>query len=176
MNYIGHMARFILISLIFCLTLLPSYSALKGGVNYGIPIDYSKLNQAELESKADKFYYSALKSKTLTDDMTSALNMYTMLKNAFPENIIYSLRLGKLYDVLGKDRYAKGNYYFAMNVDKKRPEPYYYLGDYYYTREQYRKALKMYLKASDKGYSAHSQTQQKINIIYKKLGEKNNTK
>ena len=94
--------------------------------------------------------------------------MYTLLANAYPENITYPLKVGKLYDIIGKDRYAKGFYYRAMNIDKKNPEPYAYLGDYFYKREQYRKSLKFYLKAYDNG---SVNVKDKINTIYLKFGD-----
>ena len=168
------MIRFLLIPLILCFSLLPSFSALRGGVDYKIPFDYTKLNQAELESKAEFYYTSALNTKTLNDEMTYALNLYNLLSNAYPENITYALRLGKLYDVLGKDRHAKGQYYRAMGINPSRPEPYFYLGDFYYEREQYRKALKFDLKAYDLGYSEHYPTLEKIGTIYQKFGDTEN--
>ena len=171
MNYIVQMIRILLIQLILFFTFLPSYSALKGGVDYKIPFDYTKLNQSELEAKAEYYYTPALKSKVLNDNMTYALNLYSLLSNAYPENITYTLRLGKLYDVLGKDRHAKGQYYHAMGVNQSRPEPYFYLGDFFYEREQYRKALKFFLKAYDLGYSEHYQTLEKIGTIYQKFGD-----
>ena len=143
------MIRFLLIPLILYFTLLPSFSALRGGVDYKIPFDYTKLNQTELESKAEFYYTSALNTKELNEEMTYALNIYNLLSNAYPDNITYALRLGKLYETLGKDRYAKGQYYRAMGVNQSRPEPYFYLGDFFYEREQYRKALKFFLKAYD---------------------------
>jgi tetratricopeptide (TPR) repeat protein len=163
--------KILLIPLILCFTLIPTFSAISGGVDYTIPIDYSKYNQSDLESKAEFYYNSALKSKKLDEDMTSALNLYAMLSNAFPENINYALKLGKLFDIIGKDRYAKGQYYRAMGLNKSRPEPYYYLGDYYYEREQYRKALKFYQKAYDNGYSSHYMTLEKLGDIYQKFGD-----
>lgn len=171
MNYIVQMFRFLLIPLILCFTLLPSYSALKGGVDYKIPFDYTKLNQTELEDNAEFYYTQALKTKELNENMTYALNLYSLLSNAYPENITYSLRLGKLYDVLGKDRYAKGQYFRAMNINSSRPEPYFYLAEFYYDREQYRKALKSYLNAYDFGYSEHYPTLEKIGLIYQKFGD-----
>lgn len=171
MNYIVQMIRFLLIPLILCLSVLPSFSALRGGVDYKIPFDYTKLNQAELESKAEFYYNSSFGTKELNEEMTCALNLYSLLSNAYPENIAYALRLGELYDVLGKDRYAKGQYYRAMGVSPSRPEPYFYLGNFYYKREQYRKALKFFLKAYDLGYSEHYQTLEKIGTIYQKFGD-----
>lgn len=172
MNYMVHMIRFLLIPLILYLTLLPSYSAVQGGIDYSIPIDYRKLNQADLETRAEYYYESALKSKKLNEDMISAFMLYSILTKAYPDNRTYAIRLGKLYDTIGKDRYAKGQYYYAMGINHAHPEPYFYLGEYYYSREQYRKALKFYQKAYDCGYSEHPMTIQRINDIHTKFGDK----
>ena len=168
MNYIAQMYRFLLIPLIVCITILPSYSMIQGRIENGIPFDYTKLNQAELEIKAESLYSQAITAGTLNNNVTSALNMYAMLMNAYPENIIYPVKLGKLYDSIGKDRYAKGYYYRAMNIDKANPEPYFCLGDFFYKREQYRKALKFYTKAYERG---NVQAKEKINSINAKFGD-----
>ena len=168
MNYIPQMIRFLLIPLILCFTLLPSYSVIKGKVENTIPFDYTKINQAEMETTAEGFYSTAIQSEILDDNMTSALNLYSVLSDAYPDNINYPLKVGKLYDVLRKDRYAKGYYFRAMNIDKSNPEPYFCLGNFYYEREQYRKALKFYLKAYEYG---NILSKEKINTIYEKLGE-----
>ena len=170
-----HSARVLLILIILFLTSVSAHSAIKGGIDYSIPIDYTKLNQTVLEEKAEFYYNTAINSKKLNDDMTSALVLYTILTKKDPENMIYALHLGKLYDVIGKDRYAKEYYYQAMGLDQKRPEPYYYLGDYFYDREQYRKALKFYQRAYDCGYSTHYSTLYKLGDIYQKFGDTQNS-
>ena len=150
---------------------LSVHSAMSGGVEYSIPIDYNAIQESELITRAEFYYDKALKSGgELSEDTTAALNLYTMLKNKTPENQNYSLRLGKLYDLIGKDRYAKGNYYQAMGVNTNSPAPYYYLGDFYFKRAQYRKALKMYKKAYALGYSENEDMLNKMEIIKRKLG------
>jgi tetratricopeptide (TPR) repeat protein len=140
-------------------------------VDYKTPVDYSNLNQAELQSEAEFYYDKAIKSGRLDNDMTQAMNLYSLLSNAYPDNIIYALKLGKLYETIGKDRYAKGQYYRAMGINQSRPEPYYYLGSYFFSKEQLRKALKYYNKAYEYGYSNHYQMLNDMGIIYKKLGD-----
>ena len=146
--------------LIIFLTCCSSQAALNGAIDYKIPVEYKNMNEAELNSKAELYYNNALKTtdKKLNDDISEALILYTMLENKNPNNVIYPLRVGSLYDLIGKDRYAKGNYYRAMGINPSRPEPYFYLGEFFFKRQQYRRALKMYNKAYDLGYSSHATT------------------
>ena len=165
------MIRVLLIPLILCFTLIPSYSAIKGGVDYRIPIDYTNLNQNDLQAEAEFYYDKAVKSGKFDNDMTQAMNLYSILSNAYPDNIIYALKLGRLYETIGKDRYAKGQYYRGMGINQTRPEPYYYLGSYFYKKEQLRKALKYYNKAYEYGYSNNYQMLKDMGDIYQKLGD-----
>ena len=110
----------------------------------------------------------------MNEDITYALNLYTILSNKAPDNSLYALRLGKLYEIIGKDRYAKGNYYRACSISPNRPEPYFYLGSYFYSKKLYKRALKMCIKAYDNGYSTHYQTNVLLGNIYQKLGDSHN--
>ena len=177
------MRQLIIILLTFIINitlLLPSNAALRGSLEYSIPIDYARLNEQELASRAEISYNSALKNYNgdtvaVSEEISTALNLYSILSHVSPNNVIYAVRLGKMYDIIGKDRYAKGNYYRAIGINKSSPEGYFYLGDYFYARKQYRRALKMYKCAYDNGYQNHTQTIDKLNIIYKKLGDESNS-
>ena len=166
----------LILAAMFCL--LPSYAAINGNIKYTIPIEYSALNENELSAKADSYYNTILNTnKTkLDEDFTSALNLYSILSNKNPENIEYTLRLGKLYDILGKDRYAKSNYCKAIGINTAAPEPYFYMGEFYYKRQNYRRALKYYKEAANRGYSNHPATVLKLKEIYLKLGDKEGLK
>ena len=165
-----HLIKIFLIFL-FILISIPAYSAIKGGLEYQIPIDYSKLSESELEEKAGFYYNLALKSGNLNDEMTAALNLYHMLAHKNPANIEYKIKLGTLYDIIGKDRYAKGCFFDAIGVDKSRPEAFFRLGEFYYRREMYKRALKMYKIAYRKGYTRHYETLYKTGDTYLKLGD-----
>jgi len=169
-----HSIKKLTILVLLSLTLIPAQCAIKGGIDYQIPIDYTKLNQSELEAKAEFYYNIAVNSKGTSEDMTSAFVLYSILTNKNPDNMQYAIRLGKLYDVARKDKFAKGNYFKAMGVNHKHPEPYFYLGEYYYDREQYRKALKFYKRAYDTGYSNHYYTLYRMGDIYQKFGDTQN--
>ena len=167
--------KFLLLLLSLFLPSLISFAAINGRVDYQIPIDYSKLDLKELEKNAEQYYEKAVNSKKVNEDMTSALVLYNILINKEPQNIVYAVKLGKLYDVIQKDRYAKGQYFRAMGINQAEPEPYFYLGCYYYDREDYRKALKFFLKAFDYGYNENYQTLYYIGDIYKKFGDTQNS-
>jgi len=163
----------ILLGIFFsALSTMPSCSALKTGINYSIPIDYSKLSEPELESKAREYYNNAmqLKDGEINEDMTNALTSYSVLQNINPESIEYSVKLGILYDKIGKDRYAKGNLSRAISLNQQNPIGYFYMGEFYYKRQLYRKALKYYTTAYEKGYDKHYDTLYKLGDIYEKYG------
>ncbi len=163
--------KLLFLFLIFSIFGLPSYSAIKGGLEYSIPIDYTKLNEDELQAKAGLYYNLALKNGANSEDMTTALNLYHMLAHKNHDNVIYLTKLGTLYDIAGKDRYAKGAFFDAMGIKPNEPEAYYRLGEFYYKRQMYKKALRFYSEAYKFGYTQHYETVYKLGDIYEKFGD-----
>ena len=166
----------ILILLIFSISLIssiPAFSAIKGRVDYSIPIDYSKLSEPELSTKARKYFYNVLDSKDNInpEDLTNALFLYYVLEQINPDSIEYALKLGILNDKAKRDRYAKGYFSKALGINKNNPEIYYYFGEFYYTRERYHKALRYYNEAYKHGFDKNYDTLYKIGDIYEKFGD-----
>lgn len=163
----------LLILNIFISATISCFAAIRGGIDYSIPIDYRNLNEQELMLKADSFFYNAekLKDGILNEDMTSALVLYNILQNKNPEELIYPIKLGILYDKLNKDRQSKGCFFRAIGIDKTHPKPYFYLGEFYYKRASYRKALKYYNEAYIKGLNTNYDLLFKMGDIYQKLGD-----
>ena len=163
----------LLISLIILSSGLSANSAIRGKIDYSIPVDYSKLSESEIEAKAKVYYFNALKYKDneVNEDITNALMLYNVLLNINPDSIPYCLKLGSLYDKLGMDKHAKGNYSRAIGIDSSQPEPYFYMGEFYYKREMYRKALKYYGEAYSRGYTTNYDMLYKIGDIYEKFGD-----
>ena len=164
---------FLLILITHLTIVLPSFSAIKGKVDYSIPLDYSKISEQEIELKARMFFYNAekLKDGIVNEDMTSALVHYSVLQNVNPDKIEYPVKLGILYDKINKDRQAKGCFSRAIGIDKTNPLPYFYLGDFYYKRELYRRAIKYYNEAYAKGLNSNYDLLYKLGDIYEKLGD-----
>lgn len=163
----------LLISAILSSTTIPTFSAVKGGIEYSIPVDYSKINEEETEVKAREYFYNAerLRDGIINEDMTNALMLYTVLQQINSEKIEYPIKLGILYDKINKDRYAKGYLSKAIGIDNTNPAPYFYLGEFYYKRELYRKALKYYNESYKKGYQTNYNLLYKIGDIYEKFGD-----
>jgi len=164
---------FLLISLILLTSSDMAYSAIRGKIDYSIPIDYSKLSETELSIKAQDFYYKALtyEDNILTEDMTDALLLYSILENMNPDHVEYSVRLGVLNDKIGKDRLARGHFAKAIGINSKYPDSYFYYGEYYYKRNQYRRALKLYNEAYKHGFDKDFDTLFRIGSIYEKFGD-----
>ncbi|MBE7711438.1 MAG: tetratricopeptide repeat protein [Cyanobacteria bacterium SIG31] len=151
----------------------PVFSAVTGKIEYNIPIDYSNLSEQDLNIKARHYFYNALQAKDgeTTEYITQALILYSILQNMNPEHTEYSVRLGILYDKINKDRYAKGNFARAIQVNHTNPKPYFYYAEYYYKRQSYRKALKYYKEAYKYGYEKNYDTLYKMGDIYEKFGD-----
>ena len=163
----------LLITLIMANTVLPAFSVIKSGIKYSIPIDYEKFSEEELEDRASVYYFNAQNSldNKINTNMTNALVLYTILQNKNPEKISYAVKLGILYDKINEDRYAKGNFSRAIKTDSSRPEAYYYFGDFYYKREDYRKALTYFKQAYKKGFDKNYDLLYRMGDIYEKFGD-----
>ena len=160
--------------LILTLTFIsPVQSAFTGKIEYSIPIDYSKLTTQELEFKAHEYFYLANKYKgsEITEEMTNALNIYSILQHVNPNEPLYCVKQGMLYDKIKKDRQAKGCFARAISVDKNYPDAYFEFGNFYYKRESYRKALQYYIQAYRLGYETNYDLLEKMGDIYEKLGD-----
>ena len=163
----------LLISIVISGTVAPTFSAVRGGVEYSIPVDYSKVNEQEVKKKAQEYFYLAqkLKDGVINEDMTNALTLYNVLQNVDPNNIDYAVKTGTLYDKISKDRQAKGCFSRAIGIDCSNPSPYFYFGEFYYKRQMYRKALKYYNEAYKLGFQTNYDLLYKMGDIYEKFGD-----
>lgn len=152
---------------------VPVNAYVKGGVEYSIPTDYSKLSEIELKDTADTYYFLAknYKDGVVNEDITNALFLYSVLQRKNPEEIKYAVRQGVLYDKLGIDRYAKGCFSKALSINKNDPEAYFYFGEYYLKRDEYRKAMKYYNQAYTKGFDKNYELLYRMGDIYEKFGD-----
>jgi len=164
---------FLIIFIIILAVEIPTFSAIKGQIDYSIPTDYSKISESEIESQAKNYYFNALRVKDgiVNDDITKALFFYNILEKINPTNINYPIKLGILYDKINKDRHAKGFLGKAMGIDPNNPEVYFYYGEFYYKRKYYVIALKYYKNSYNKGFNTNYDLLYKLGDIYEKLGD-----
>ena len=164
----------ILLTFLFLLYVENScYAMIQGVLEYQPSIDYNKINEKEIHSEAEFYYKMAQKpcQGEIDENTTRALLLYSTLSEMNHQNVIYALKLGSLYDMCEKDRHARGCLDRAVSIAPKRPEPYFYYGEFYYKRGFYKKALDMYKLAHTSGYCCHYETLYKIGEICEKLGD-----
>ena len=145
----------------------------KGGIEYTPKIDYSLINTKEFEDKAFQYYTIATQSAIEEEKIQNAeyaVGCYRALLSKHQDNPVYSLRLAQLYEILGQNRYAKEFYYRTLSIDENYAPGYEVFGDYYYNREEYRRALKQYNEAYIRDNSIYN-VNNKIGTIYQKLGD-----
>jgi tetratricopeptide (TPR) repeat protein len=167
------LSKLLLIFLFTLFSAIPTLATVNGRVDYSIPIDYSKLSETELENRASYFYDLAFQSSgsNLNENITNALNLYSILQNINPNNISYCIKTGNLYSKIKQDKYAKGNYSKAIGINSASPEPYFYLGEFYYQRQLYRKALKYYKESYSRGDTNNYTLLYHLGDVYEKLGD-----
>lgn len=167
------MIRIILV--VLCLFVLNSVFAVqKGGVKYSETIDYSKLNKKAISAEAETLFN---KYKNTADEnekrkiLNSLLSNYIILGEIDKENPYYFAQIGFVYGKLEKNRLAKSNFFRCCSLNGNYPYGHYMFGEYYFDRQQYRKALNEYKKAYNSGYSNNYDNLYKMGIIYEKFGD-----
>ena len=160
------------IFLFFILT-SPAECAYKGVISYSIPIEYKNLSESELKEEADKYFNMVQQSSAgeFSAETTRALLAYSVLQHINPQNPEYSIKAGILYDKIQKDRQAKGCFSRAISISSGAFEPYFYMGEFYYKRGQYKQALKYYNKALENLITPNYDLYYKLGDIYEKFGD-----
>ncbi len=136
----------LLVCVIVTGNILPAFSAVNGRIEYSVPILYNNLDEKELVQKANFYFANAeiLNNGMINENMTNALMLYNLLQKINPANPEYSAKLGALQGKIGKDDMARKNFTKAIKIDSKNPVTNFYLGEYYYDRDFYFRAIKCY--------------------------------
>jgi len=170
------MYRLVLLSFILMMSgvQLGAYAFQEASIEYYVPIDFSVLDKNGLAYEANKCYMEILNmpdSPEKIEKMESAKRHFKILNDIYPDSIDYCLKLAIIYDLAGEDRYAKGLYFKALSMKRNNAHPYYLFGNFYYKRENYRKALKLYNRAYELGFYNHYFTLKNMAVIYEKFGD-----
>lgn len=155
-----------------------AFAVHKTGIQYSVPIDYTKINKVQLDKESELLYQRYSNSENKDSEivlLNKLLSNYSILSEIEENNPLYLTRLGIIFDKLGKDRLAKSNFCKSVNLNNTYAYSYYSYGNYFYERKKYRKALKQYFCAYHNGYSSNYDTVYKIGSIYEKIGDYSNS-
>lgn len=163
--------------LLFCLFLpqLCISTEIKGNTQFNYsPQMYTSKDSAFLVKKGNDFLklYENTESTDLKSKYLKEANRYFYIctKSDF-SNIECHIGLGKTYDEMGVDKYAKMEFNSAYNIDNKNPKLNYRYGDFYYKRKQLSMAQHYFERAYKYGYSKNLDLNAKMAKAYTKLAE-----
>lgn len=161
---------FIFLFMLYC----PAFALQKGVIEYSIPIDYSLIDEKSLNDHAEILFseYNSSTDEILKKTLLfELLSDYSILSKINKDNPLYFTRLGIVYDKLGKEKWAKSNFCRGSNLVPNYAYAFYSFGNYFFERNEYRKALKEYMRAYQYGFDKHYENLYQIGIIYEKLGD-----
>lgn len=136
--------------------------------------EYSKFNTITTKETADKFFQSALNAKSeeeKAENLKNAAAQYYILSDINKSDSYPCIQLGRIYDMQGKDKYARAYFNRALNLNNKNADANFYLAEFYNSRKQYQKALEHYQNSLLDGRRADARTYQKIGQIYERFAD-----
>lgn len=103
--------------------------------------------------------------------LQEALRYYFLLSHAKPNSPDAHLGLGRVYDKMKLDSYAKAHFFDAINFAPNSGRIHFYYGNFYYDRCDFVTALYYYKFAHQHDYSNDYDTNYKMGVIYEKLAD-----
>ena len=157
----------------------PAFSAKSGGVEYhDYLFDYSHLDPEPLKIEADSLLSQALNEKndeTKADLLHQAMKNYYILLKISPDNVNVLNKRALIYDIQDRNILARSFFSRSLNIDKNNAETNYLVGDYFYKRRDFKRALRYFSAAYENGYSDFD-INYKLAVVYEKLGDLCNAK
>ena len=167
--------RFLLLIFLMIFS-LPSFALQKGSVEYdGVYVDYSVLNGSGILKSADS-HFEQYEVSHDSKMLSTAMGEYYTVTKIYPLDLYPVVQLARTYDESGLDKFAKEYFSKALSMDKENAYLNYYYGDFYFKREQYRRALKLFKRSYNNGYDNVYDINFKIATIYEKLADLNSAK
>lgn len=152
-----------------------SYAVEYGAIKYNDAfIDYSKINKDETLKKADYYFNKALTTrdeKQKKDFLLRASGEYFILTQIDPKDLYPIVQMARVYDYEDQNSYAKAYFFKALKIDKLNADTNYYFGEYYYSRDDYKRALYFYNIAFENGSKENFNVLIKMALMYEKLGD-----
>ena len=162
-----------ILNLAVCLLIfvLPCFAVEKGSVKYEDNLmDYSVLDGRKILQEADSFFeqYETTKDPNY---LSTAMGKYYIVTKIYPIEIYPMVQLARTYDEKKLDKFAKEYFSICYDINKKDPYLNYYMGDFYYKRNDFKRALRYFKRAYDNGYSEYYDLNVKIATIYEKFAD-----
>lgn len=170
----------IIITIVSIIISLPALAETKdGSVEYSdYQYSFSKSDAKTFLPNAEKNIKQYEKYKDTPDGikyLQEALRNYFMLSKFDPSSIDAQIGMGRVFDLVNLDKYAKEHFYNAYNVNPENPELNLYLGDFYFKRDDFINAVKYYKFSYTKKYSSNYYLNYQLGLVYEKLGDISNS-
>ncbi len=160
-----------LILLFIILLSLPCFAIEKGSIKYEDNyIDYSVLDGNEILKDADSFFNQYEMTKD-TKYLSTAMGKYYIVTKIFPLEIYPMVQLARTYDAKNLDIFAKEYFNICYDINKNDPYLNYYMGEFYFKRHDFKRALRYYNIAYKNGYDNYYELNVKIATIYEKFAD-----
>lgn len=165
------------LSIVFCS--LFAYSSLEQqcyakNSEQSLVIDYSHFDAGKVKETADNFFQSAVDSQNgeeKSEYLKNAAAQYYILSNINKSDLYPYIQLARIYDMQKNDSYAKAYFYKALGINSRNSDANFYFGEFYYAREDYKKALIYYQKSLKLGKENDYVILKKIGKIYERFGD-----
>lgn len=165
---------------LFILCFSSAYAAQSGYLEYNsVLFDYSKLNTAAIQKEADEYFDKFITSSNEQDKeqyLNAAMSKYYLLTKIDYSQITPYIQLARIYDEKNKNRLAKEYFYKASNLDINNPYANFYFGEFYFKRNDYKKALRYYNIAYNNGLNNLYDLNLRLATIYEKFADLVNAK
>lgn len=165
---------------LFILSCSHSYAAQSGHLEYNsVLFDYSKLNAAAIQKEADEYFDKFI---TSSDELfkeqylNAAMSKYYLLTKIDYSQITPYIQLARIYDEKNNNRLAKEYFYKASNLDVNNPYANFYFGEFYFKRNDYKRALRYYNIAYNNGLNNSYDLNLRLATIYEKFADLVNAK
>lgn len=140
----------------------------------GIQYKFNQGDEVKFKQNADKNMLLFEKAQNNNDKLFyihEAMRYYFLLSQADSSSVDAQIGLGRVYDALRLDRYAKECFFNAFNMDPHNPKASLYFGDFYYKRSELITALNYYNDAYKCGYSKNYYLNYQLGKVYEKLAD-----
>lgn len=169
----------IILLLIALFSASPAFCTKSGGVEYhDYLFDYSQLDPAPLRLEADSLLAQAKEeenNEVKNDLLHQAMKNYYILLKISPNDVNVLNKRALIYDIQDRNRLAKSFFSRSLNIEKDNPETNFLVGDYFYKRRDFKRALRYFTAAYDNGYNDYD-INFKLAVVYEKLGDLCNAK